>query len=145
MSRKEVDEAIFTFERPNNKGGFKTGPPRFVSTELPPEQQGESLCFDIWGQLTKDERGCAAKKVTKSKNVRYFAKWGTSGSNKGHLLNPNSLYFTEGDEKRVESRRGGMLYEFKLISETAFHNYVKFLQTKTFVFYQAAEREILND
>lgn len=135
MSKKELDEAVFKMERPT-KPGFKT--------ELPPEQKGTALCFDISGGLVADETRCAAKRVEGVRGPRYFVKFCTEGPDKGHVLNPYSVYFREGDDVRMEQRRGKLRYEFKLVSETAFHNYIRFLQTKLYAFCQNAEREILN-
>lgn len=135
MSRKELDEAILRVERPT-KPGFR------VAT--PPKDEGETFCYDIQGRWTDDEEKCAAKRVQGRHGVTLFAKWCMEGPDKGHLLNPNSIYFREGDDVRLESRRGQRRYEFRKVSQTAFDNYISFLQTKTFRFCQAAEREILN-
>lgn len=143
MSKQELDDAIHRFERPS-KPGFKVGPPRYVSKDLPFKEQGESLCFDVRGVWTADQERCAAKRVKTNRGIHYFVKWCLEGPDKGHLLNPYSIYFREGDDIKMEQRRGRLRYEFKQVSETAFNNYIKFLQTKLYALCQAAEREILN-
>lgn len=144
MSKKEMDAALFRFERPTQPG-FKAGPAQYVNTPLPPEQQGEAVCFDLSGQWTNDEKKCAAKRVAdKSRQARFFIKWCLDGPDKGHPLNPYSIYFKEGDENRMDPRRGRQRYEFKVVTENVFNLYISFLKTKMASYCQAAEREILN-
>lgn len=143
MSKKKLDNSVFRFER-SKKIGFKSGPVQYVSRELPPEEKGEAICFDIAGQWTDDEDKCAAKRVTSKRGPRYFIKWCLDGPDKGHPLNPYSVYFKEGDEKRMDPRRGGKRYEFKVVTENIFNMYLGFLKTKMAFYCQAVEREVLN-
>lgn len=143
MSKKELDDAIFHMKRPE-RPGFKAGPPQFVSTGVPATEEGEALCFDIAGNWTADQKRCAAKSVKGIRGTRFFVKFCTDGPDKGHLLNPYSIYFREGDDIALVPRRGQAKYEFRTCSQAAFENYLQFLKTKTFVFCQRAEREILN-
>jgi hypothetical protein len=143
MSKQELDDAIFRPKR-KVKPGTKAGPPQFVSGELPPEEQGEALCYDVQGRWTDNPNKCAAKRVSGKRGVRYFVKWCMEGPDKGHLLNPNSVYYRDGDDVKLEARRGQRRYEFKSVSETAFLSYLSFLETKIYRFCQNAEREILN-
>jgi hypothetical protein len=143
MSKKELDKATFRFDRPS-KPGFKTGPPLFVTNEMPANQLGESLCFDTKGEWTKELEKCAAKRVQSSHGIHYFAKWCLEGPDKGHLLNPFSIYFREGDDVKMEQRRGRLRYEFRQVTEAVFNNYINFLKTKLYKYCQAAEGEILD-
>jgi hypothetical protein len=134
MSKKDLDDATFQFQR-------SSPPPAFVT---PPEQEGEALCFNVQGEWTEDSQKCAAKRVNGVKGPRYFIKWCTDGPDKGHPLNPYSVYFREGDDVRLEAKRGKLRYEFKLVSQSAFSSYLRFLKTKKYTHCQETEREVLN-
>ena len=144
MSKKELDESILKIEKPP-KVGLKMGTPQYVSKPIPLDQQGEALCFDIKGVYTLDDNKCAAKIVKTPKNgANHFIKWCKEGPDKGHLLNPCSLYFREGDDVKMEPRRGELRFEFRRVSEVTFSYYLKFLQTKIYYYCQQAEKEILD-
>lgn len=137
MSRKELDQAIHRVDR--------TALPVPTSPELPPNQQGDTVCYDTQGLVAADDINCAAKFVKdRFGRVRHFVKWCLEGPDKGHLLNPYSIYYRDGDDRREAARRGQRRYEFKPVTESAFNHYLRFLKTRTYVFCQAAEREILD-
>lgn len=152
MTRQELDKSIFMQKRPT-KPDFKSDAPQFVSTELSSGQwkddypvglPGEAVYFDIKGEITQNQIGCAAKKIIGKKSTTHFIKWCMAGPDKGHPLNPYSIYFRNGDDVRVEPRRGQLRYEFIKVSESAFVNYLTFLKSRIYIFCLNSEREVLN-
>lgn len=137
------DEFIYR-QPPKDKPEPGKRKPSFVNGALPAAEQGQSLCFDSKGEHTEDERSAACKRVTKGSAVTYFVKFATEGPDRGHMLNPYSIYYVPGDNTRIEARRGSMRYEFKKVTEPAFKLYVKFLATKIGAYRLDAERMVLN-
>lgn len=135
MSKKDLDAAIHRFDRSSE--------PEF-RPEPPPSEQGDAVCFDIKGQWTPSETKCAAKHINGQRGERFFVKFCLDGPDKGHLLNPYSVYFRDGDDVAIATRRGKLRYEFRQVSKTAFQNYIHFLKTRTYSYCQQAEREVLN-
>jgi len=82
------------------------------------------------------------KIFAKSQANSFFVKKGKVGADASHLLNPNSMWFNEGDEKAFDKRSGRKAFEFAKVTENCFNLYVKFLKTKNPAHLRNAEREI---
>jgi hypothetical protein len=142
MPKSDYDGAIFRVDPKTRKS--KTRDPKFVADQLPEAQKGDVIAFNIKGEITSDAEKAACKWVVKSTSTNWFAKFATEGPDRGHLLNPFSIYYREGDDTRIEARRGSMRYEYKNVSEQAFNLYLKFLQTKIGAYRIDAERLVVN-
>lgn len=138
-----MSEFIYKTERKESQKGQRK-PPMFVSGQLPAEQQGETLGFNLSGEWTSNTNRMVCKRVSADEREAFFVKFAVEGPDRGHMLNPYSIYFREGDDVRIEARRGSMRYEFKRVTKEAFELYLKFLKTKTTSYRTAAERLALN-
>ncbi len=72
----------------------------------------------------------------------YLVKKGTVGADAGHLLNPNSIWFIDGQETSFDKRSGRKVFEFSKVTKSCFDFYLKFLQTKNPAYLRNAEREV---
>lgn len=143
MPKIDFDGAIFRRpDKPITKETRRT--PAFVNGAMPKDQVGVAFCCDIKGEPTDNEQSAACKRVTLENKVSYFIKFAVEGPDRGHMLNPYSIYYREGDDTRIEARRGSMRYEFKKVDEKAFNLYVRFLTSKIGAFRHDAERMVLN-
>ena len=141
MSKQDVDDGTMRFTPPK-----KVEPRRMlVPVSGAPQEEGSvSECYDKSGRVTPDENRCAAKKITGRDGDKYYAKWCLEGPDRGHLLNPCSIYYNDGDDMKMESHRGTRRYEFRKLSKKGFDSYITFLTTKIFSHCQAAERDVLH-
>jgi hypothetical protein len=143
MPKSDFDDAVFR-QPPRQTPDKAKRKPSFVNGALPKDQEGVSFCINIKGDHTDNEGVAACKRVTNGSVVTHFVKFAVDGPDRGHMLNPYSIYFREGDDTRIEARRGSMRYEFKRVTEQAFNLYVKFLSTKIGAYRLDAERMVLN-
>ncbi len=141
MPKSDYDEAVFR-QPPRDKK--KKPHPGYVEPVLPAEQSGETFAFDTAGKPTTNNRVASCKTVKKGAVTNYFVKYATDGPDKGHMLNPYSIYYREGDDTRIEARRGSMLYEFRKVPEVCFALYLKFLTSKISAYRIDAERAVSN-
>lgn len=102
------------------------------------------VSYDKNGIETSDHNAGFACMAISDNITRYMVKFGNSGQDKGHLLNPYSVYYKAGDETRLDKRRGVRYFEYKNVSENVFVLYLRFLRTQTQSYRLAAEKEILN-
>lgn len=73
---------------------------------------------------------------------QFLVKKGRTGPDASHLLNPNSIWAAEGQERAFDRRSGRKTFEFAIVTKDCFNLYIKFLQTKNPAYLRNAEREI---
>jgi hypothetical protein len=147
MPRNDYDNAVHKFERKVDekvKPGRRRKLATVTSGRLPEEQAGDVLCVDIRGNVTDSPTKAAAKQVTKDDRKTYFVKFAVDGPDRGHMLNPYSIYYKEGDDQATASRRGSMQYEFKAVTEQVFTLYCQFLTKRIGSYRLEAERLVIN-
>lgn len=60
--------------------------------------------------------------------TRYWIKYVTSGSDRGHLFNPNLPSYTPESLKRIQGELGKGRYAYKKVTKEAFDHYMQFLK-----------------
>lgn len=135
--------AIYRAPEKEKVGVPKRAPVTYSGQAIPAEGV-KTLGFDARGLHTEVAEDMVAKRVETDRSVRYFAKFSTAGSDIGHLFNPVGLYFRPAEVKRDQAKTGRARYEFRQLPETAFHEYMKFLQTRVESFLRSAERQVLD-
>ena len=80
-----------------------------------------------------------SKAVAKQTGSAFYVKT----DREGLLLNPNSIYHVEGEEKSYNRRKGVHSYAFKKVTKECYDLYLRFLQTKNPAFLRNAERRLM--
>lgn len=85
---------------------------------------------------------CYARKIADPETGKsvFLIRRANSGHDAGHFLNPRSPFYNEGDERRIQARKGKRLFEFVRVTQEQYDYYIKFLQTGNIAWLRAAER-----
>lgn len=137
------ENSIHRAVRPLRGRRGREGVTQYVSGEMPADGRVE-IHFDARGDYSPSSVGCVAKRVQTERTDGFYVLFGTAGPDQGRMLNPMGLYFDPADLHREDVRRGRARYEFKKVSESAFKDYLRFLQTRTEAFLRNAERQVLD-
>lgn len=144
MPRSDYDDAIHR-QPAKEKVAKQTRQTKFAATGvLPEDEKGEPVCFDLNGEWTEDRNKAACKIIYTDGIAVHYVKFATEGPDRGHMLNPYSIYYREGDDTRIEARRGTMRYEFRKVNKEAFDLYVISLKKKIPGYRIEAERKATN-
>lgn len=82
--------------------------------------------FGLDGRPTTVESDMAAKRETGNVTT-CWVRYSKAGADKGRLLNPRGVHFSESDFRSKKKSRGSTRYEFREISSDAFILYVQYL------------------
>ncbi len=149
MSYKEVQDAKHRFTTAKPETTVKRGKTTFLDgikiSETEPVAASIEFHFKDKGEITEDTNGSyAMRREYPSGHKEYFVKYATTGGSVNRMLNPWGLYFTAGDETKVEKMMGRKRYEFRRVKESVFDAYLKFLSTQNQRYLLNAEREAAN-
>ena len=89
----------------------------------------------LHGKPTTEEHAITKSVVSSDGSTRFYIKYG-----RGELLDPY-----QADSSYTTSRSRANLYKFKKVSQEAFENYNKYLESKNRLFFTRARRSLMEN
>ena len=89
----------------------------------------------LQGKETEEEQGMAKSVLSSDGSKRFYIKYG-----RGEILDPYQI-----DSSYAGSRRQATMYKFRKAPESAFDNYVRYLETKNRIFFTKARRILMEN
>jgi len=80
--------------------------------------------------------------IDEPEETNYYIKKCNMGADASHLLNPNSIWYKDGETRGFDKTRGKDYYSYSKVNENCFKLYLKFLETKNQAYLRNAEREM---
>lgn len=139
-----LETALYSNPMRNQPRAAPRRNPQTYSGGAVPDDNSITIGFDHQGNYTESVDDYLAKRVETIRSVRYYVLFGTTGPDIGRMVNPRGLYFNMDDIRKVNNQRGRGRYEFRVVPESSFREYLKFLTSRTESYLRNAERQVLD-
>ena len=142
---RDMDTGIFRPEKPSTPAFSRRKPIILGEGSVTAPVAGSLVVnFDVNGRPTDNTDRIFARSTVSEGKSKFEIKAGTSGPNQNKFADPLGMYFTL-DDLLINNRRGGKaLYEFVRVSQTAFDDYIHYLQRRDAEFLRRSERSSLD-
>lgn len=143
-TREDLNDNGIYNPGPLKKKGLPRNSLRTYSGDVIPYEDEVIIGFDTSGDYTDQPDDVCCKRVQTERSIRYYIKFCTMGTETGRMMNPVGMYFRKDQIATADPRTGRHRYEFRLVAEGAFRDYLKFLSTKNESYLRNAERQVLD-
>jgi|TARA_R110000824_G_scaffold143518_2_gene311215 hypothetical protein len=102
---------------------------------IPDPVKSVTKFIGLKGEEAEEEQGIAKSVISSDSSRRFYIKYG-----RGEILDPYQI-----DSSYAGPRRQVTMYKFRRVPESAFDNYIKYLETKNRIFFTKARRILMEN